>query len=792
MRWTKTIKRMCVAAVSGAMLMSMLPAMPASAAGVCTINTNKTYQYIRGFGGIDMQEWQGYSLSEAERARVFGNGDGQLGLTILRVFVNPDKNKWNLALPVAKYASEHGVTVFATPWEPPSNLAESGGTNGKLHLPERNYGAYATHLNDFGTYMKNNGVDLYSISVQNEPDYAHEWTYWSPTETTNFIANYGDRITSTRLMSPESFQYGAWNNGKDYYKNILNNAKAFANTDVFGTHFYGTKRNHMDFPALENCGKEIWMTEVYTSSDANSANNWPQALDVAENIHDGLVVGNMSVYTWWYIKRSYSLIEQSGNNGAITKRGYMMAQYSKYVRPGDFRIDCTESPDSNLLISAYKHSDSQIEVVAINKGTSDVSQQFSVGNREITKVDRYRSSQNENLAKTANLDHKTSTYWANLPAKSVSTFVINLKSDGVQLPDDPQPHTGDPITPDANGYYYHDTFEDSACDWEARGTTEPTLSGRHPYQGTNALLAQKREKAWHGLQKTLDPNTFKGGQKYSFSVCVDYEEGEEQQSYYLSLQYDDASGTTKYAHIADGTTYPGQYLQLANSSYQIPSDATNLVLYVESTEGTGNFYIDEAIVAKDGTKISGPEAPKPQMPSNPTVTYTAGDGSVTLNWNAVNGADLYAVYQYINNTWTKVAECSGTSYVLNNLASGSEYKVSVIVKANGSWNNDYSNAITVTPKASSNNNPYPVVTSSVTGNTIRLSWGALSGAEKYGVAYYSAGKWKILNGNISASTTSFIKSGVPNGTYKLVVCAKFNGEWDIRNLNSRAFTVTVK
>ena len=84
-----------------------------------------------------------------------------------------------------------GVTVFASPWEPPANLTESGGSNGKLHLPKSNYAAYAKHLNDFGTYMKNNNVDLYAISVQNEPDYASEWTYWSTDETTDFIANYG-------------------------------------------------------------------------------------------------------------------------------------------------------------------------------------------------------------------------------------------------------------------------------------------------------------------------------------------------------------------------------------------------------------------------------------------------------------------------------------------------------------------------------------------------------------------------------------------------------------------------
>ncbi|MBQ9956451.1 MAG: glucuronoarabinoxylan endo-1,4-beta-xylanase, partial [Ruminococcus sp.] len=230
----------------------------ASAASDCVINTSVEHQVIQGFGGINHPEWTGQDLTDDQRETAFGNGEGQLGLTVLRVFVNPDSNQWYRAVPTAKYASDNGVTVFASPWEPPANLAESGGSNGKLHLPQSNYGAYAQHLNDFGNYMKNNGVDLYAISVQNEPDYASEWTYWSSDETTNFIANYGDQITSTRLMSPESFQYtpenaswilGGKDGGKKYYSKILNNSKAMANCDLFGTHFYGTTRDWMDFPA---------------------------------------------------------------------------------------------------------------------------------------------------------------------------------------------------------------------------------------------------------------------------------------------------------------------------------------------------------------------------------------------------------------------------------------------------------------------------------------------------------------------------------------------------------------
>lgn len=133
-----------------------------------------------------------------------------MGLTVLRVFVNPDSSQWNKALPTAQFATQMGVTVFASPWEPPANH-NGPRKQRQTHLPKSNYAAYAKHLNDFGTYMKANDVDLYAVSVQNEPDYASEWTYWSTDETTDFIANYGDQITSTRLMSPESFQYAPEN-----------------------------------------------------------------------------------------------------------------------------------------------------------------------------------------------------------------------------------------------------------------------------------------------------------------------------------------------------------------------------------------------------------------------------------------------------------------------------------------------------------------------------------------------------------------------------------------------------
>ena len=613
--------------LAAAMLTPALAVMPESepsvyAADTVVVNTGKEYQTIDGFGGMNHPEWMGSDLTDAQRQKAFGNGKDELGFTILRIFVNPDSNQWNKAVPTARFASQHGVKVFASPWEPPSNLAESDSNGGKLHLPKSNYTAYAQHLNNFGNYMKNQGVDLYAISVQNEPDFASEWTRWSTDETTDFLANYADKITSTKVMSPESFQYApetaSWvkDGGKKYYTKILNNQKAFANCDLFGTHFYGTQRAWMDFPALESCGKPIWMTEVYVPNSSSDADTWPEALDVAENIHNGMTVGNMSAYVWWYIRRSYGPMKENGN---ISKRGYMMAQYSKFVRPGDVRIDATEQPTQNVFVSAYKNDADQVTIVAVNKTTSEYNQSFSMGSGEsISGVTRYRSSGSENLAKSE-ISFNGTGFAAQLPAQSVSTFVVDLGSANTD--------------PGENGWYFHDEFEADTCSWEGRGAAGVMTSGRTNYAGKEALLVQHRTAAWNGATKALNAKAFVPGKEYSFSANVSYFDGDLTDTFYLKLQYTDANGDTQYDSIATAKGVQGKWVQLANTNYTIPAGAKDMQIYVETADTTNNFYIDEAIGAVAGTVIPGAGAID--------VPETLIPGDVNLD-GVIDGFDLAA------------------------------------------------------------------------------------------------------------------------------------------------------
>ncbi len=423
----KSIRALLVGAIMFAMVIGVFPAqqqqVKAASASDAVINLSTKYQEIQGYGGMNHPSWAG-DLTASQRETAFGNSTNQLGFSVLRIFIDSDSNNWYKEVATAKAAIAKGAIVFATPWNPPSNLCETFNHNGDTkakRLRHDKYAQYANHLNNFVNYMKNNGVNLYAISMANEPDYGHDWTWWTSSEIVTFLKYYAGSI-NCRLIAPESFSYN-----KNIMGPILNDSQALANVDIMGTHLYGTQYKNFAWPLFQQkgAGKQLWMTEVYyPNSDANSADRWPEALGVSEHIHNAMI-NNMQTYVWWYIRRSYSPMKE---DGTISKRGYCMAQYSKFIRRGYRRVAATANPNNGVYVSAYT-GDGKAVIVAINKGSSSISQKFTVNGQSISSVDRYRTSSNENLAKTSNLALTDNGFWAYMPANSVSTFVCNLKTN---------------------------------------------------------------------------------------------------------------------------------------------------------------------------------------------------------------------------------------------------------------------------------------------------------------------------------------------------------------------------
>lgn len=335
------------------------------------IDADKEYQAIAGFGGANRM-WGTQFLKPAEAKKAFGLGEDELGLSIFRVRIASNKNEWPLIFESVKEARKYGVKIQASPWSPPASLKSNGSHVGGF-LPEENYGAFVEHINAFIQVMKNEGVDIYAVSFQNEPDIevSYESCSWRAIDMREFVRDYGDQITGSRLAVPESFNFN-----QDYTNTLLTDEDTRANMDIVAGHIYGGGLGK--FPLAELHGKEIWMTEYLLNKNTGNsgapawdtyseAEIWDETLVMLNTVHEAMM-NNWNAYIWWYLQRYYSFIgdgEHGTTSGEILKRGYAFSHFSKFVRPGFIRVDATASETSDLQISAYT-GDGQTVVVIIN------------------------------------------------------------------------------------------------------------------------------------------------------------------------------------------------------------------------------------------------------------------------------------------------------------------------------------------------------------------------------------------------------------------------------------------
>ena len=134
------------------------PVIPANSS---TVDFGVANQMIRGFGGSSA--WiSNFSAAQAES--LFGTGTGQIGLSILRVRIDPGGSaNWGTELNNAQRANALGASVMATPWTPPAAMKSNNNVVGGT-LNVASYGDYANYLESFVTYMQTGGVNLYAIS----------------------------------------------------------------------------------------------------------------------------------------------------------------------------------------------------------------------------------------------------------------------------------------------------------------------------------------------------------------------------------------------------------------------------------------------------------------------------------------------------------------------------------------------------------------------------------------------------------------------------------------------------
>ncbi|MCX2493019.1 glycosyl hydrolase [Pedobacter sp. PF22-3] len=365
-----------------------------------TIDAGTVQQTIKGFGGANIVAWTG-DLTSTQRNTAFSPTSG-IGLSIVRVRVPNSSSEFAAEKATIDACKSFGGSAIASAWSAPASMKTNGSiVGGKIKTTS--YANYAAHLSAFNTAVGG----LAAISPTNEPDYKvnYESMELTAPEVADFVAAQGSNCGAP-IMAPEPFQMN-----QTYINNYLSNATAKSKTSFVCGHIYGKTPYN-----LGNIGKPVWMTEHYTNSNI-SGEDWSNAMTAAKEIHDCMNSG-WSAYVWWYIRRSYGPISESGN---IQKIGYVIAQYARYVRPGFNKIACSENPSTGVYATAYK-SGTKLVVVIINQNAATTYQSFNFSGITVSGFNRYFTTSSANLS-TNSFAVTGSNFGINLAPSSVTTLV---------------------------------------------------------------------------------------------------------------------------------------------------------------------------------------------------------------------------------------------------------------------------------------------------------------------------------------------------------------------------------
>jgi glucuronoarabinoxylan endo-1,4-beta-xylanase len=384
----------------------------------CTANWSDVRQRIDGFGG-GVQFLNPGSLDPVPNSvmdTLYGTNANQLALTLLRIGIAPNGN-WNNQMLDAQKAVARGAGVLATPWSPPASMKDNGSTIGGSLLPAQ-YTNYANYLNNYAAFMAANAAPLRAISVQNEPDFdaTYDSCLWTPEQFQTFFHDVAGLITNAPVMMPESLRFDPAMSDP-----TLNDPVAAANVDLVGGHLYGVS-TVQDYPNAHNKGKPTWMTEYLLNDQTIES-----AVTTAKQIHDCLTTGNMSAYIWW---KAYGDANGVVNaSGVPQRRGFVMSQWSAFVRPNDYRIGTVNTAGG--FVSAFRNTNSgRFAIVAINTNSTPMDQTIVLQNFPGSgAMTPWITSSNLSRAAQSAVVASNSTFTYTLPAASVVTFVGNAMAN---------------------------------------------------------------------------------------------------------------------------------------------------------------------------------------------------------------------------------------------------------------------------------------------------------------------------------------------------------------------------
>jgi glucuronoarabinoxylan endo-1,4-beta-xylanase len=396
--------------------------------GDITVNPTKTYQIVDGFGEADV--WQG-SSSTAMQTALWDPVNG-IGLTLLRIGIESVSGK-SVLMGNAGIADGQACVkfngkdckVWAAPWSPPAAMKNNNNVNGGASndtLKTDSYDAWATLLASFPAYYKQQGgPDLFAISAQNEPDWnpTYEACIYDKNQMVTFIKALGPKLAALtppiKVLAAEPDNWGNCWSGDAYSTAILADATASSYVEIIATHDYGsTSAGTYARPAPPaNNTKHIWETEC-TPGDKG-------AITIATMVYAAFTTGGVSGWHYWWTQ------DFVPNASSPPTQYYALGNYSKFVRPGFYRVDVSGAPKPSgsvpLVVAFTNLADGTVAIVVVNGGSAQQVSFFVAGTAWPASVTPYVTTDSSKLAAGTAITVTEGRFSGSLQAKSVTTFV---------------------------------------------------------------------------------------------------------------------------------------------------------------------------------------------------------------------------------------------------------------------------------------------------------------------------------------------------------------------------------
>ena len=407
--------------------LEVIPAEDTISEAAITIDTSQTFQEIDGFGytltggsALHINRMKD-SARTALLQELFGTGENEIGVSYLRLSIGAsdlnkapfsyndvpegetDVNLENFSLandtlhviPVLKEILKIApdIKIMGSPWSPPAWMKDNKDTRGGSLLEEY-YPVYAEYFVKYIEAMADHGITIDAITVQNEPLHPgnNPSLLMLAEDQAEFIKNHLGPAFEKNNIDTKIIIYDHNADRPDYPISILDDPEAAQYIDGSAFHLYGGEIEALSEVHEAHPDKNLYFTEQWVGAPGDFAQEMTWHTE-------NLIIG--ATRNWSRNVLEWNLAADENQDphtdrggcdrclGAVTITGdevtrepayYIIAQASKFVRPGSVRVG--SNVPENLPNVAFLTPEGKIALIVQNKAETEETITVKLNNKQ--------------------------------------------------------------------------------------------------------------------------------------------------------------------------------------------------------------------------------------------------------------------------------------------------------------------------------------------------------------------------------------------------------------------------